>query len=91
VKCTRGALTITVGDDSRVIPEGSAYRIVLIRQRMRKPRAGLHARSAGKARPPISAGIAGLWFATGAVVLATAIALLTRRWKVLTGHNFAVR
>jgi ferric-dicitrate binding protein FerR (iron transport regulator) len=29
VKCTRGALTITVGDDSRVIPEGSAYRIVL--------------------------------------------------------------
>jgi hypothetical protein len=29
VKCTRGALTITVGDDSRVIAEGSAYRIVL--------------------------------------------------------------
>jgi hypothetical protein len=29
VKCTRGALTITVGDDSRVIPEGSAYRVVL--------------------------------------------------------------
>ena len=29
VKCARGALTITVGDDSRVIPEGSAYRIVL--------------------------------------------------------------
>jgi hypothetical protein len=29
VKCSRGALTITVGDDSRVIPEGSAYRVVL--------------------------------------------------------------
>ena len=29
VKCTRGALTITVGDDSREIPEGSAYRVVL--------------------------------------------------------------
>lgn len=29
VKCTRGALTITVGDDSRVIAEGSAYRVVL--------------------------------------------------------------
>lgn len=29
VKCTRGSLTVTVGDDSRVIPEGSAYRIVL--------------------------------------------------------------
>jgi len=29
VKCTRGALVITVGDDSREIAEGSAYRIVL--------------------------------------------------------------
>jgi hypothetical protein len=29
VKCTRGALLITVGDDSREIAEGSAYRIVL--------------------------------------------------------------
>ena len=29
VKCTRGALTITVGDDSREIAEGSAFRIVL--------------------------------------------------------------
>jgi len=29
VKCTKGALTITVGDDSRVIAEGGAYRIVL--------------------------------------------------------------
>ncbi len=29
VKCTRGELTITVGDDSRVIAEGSAYRVVL--------------------------------------------------------------
>jgi hypothetical protein len=29
VKCTRGALTIAVGDDSRVISEGSAYRVVL--------------------------------------------------------------
>jgi hypothetical protein len=29
VKCTRGALTITVGDDSREIAEGNAFRIVL--------------------------------------------------------------
>ena len=29
VKCTRGSLTITVDDDSRVIPEGAAYRVVL--------------------------------------------------------------
>jgi hypothetical protein len=29
VKCTRGALTVTVGDDSREIAEGRAFRIVL--------------------------------------------------------------
>jgi hypothetical protein len=29
VKCTRGALTITVGDDSREIAEGGAFRVVL--------------------------------------------------------------
>lgn len=29
IKCTRGALTISVGDDTRIIPEGSAYRVVL--------------------------------------------------------------
>lgn len=29
VKCARGALTITVADDSRVIEEGRAYRVVL--------------------------------------------------------------
>ena len=79
VKCTRGALTITVGDDSRVIPEGSAYRIVL------DPTANEEAQSQpptqgaggkGSRRPPISAGHSRfVWFATGAVVLVTAIAL----------------
>jgi hypothetical protein len=29
VRCSRGALTITVEDDTRVIPEGAAYRVVL--------------------------------------------------------------
>lgn len=29
VKCTRGALMLTVDDDSRVIPEGMAYRVFL--------------------------------------------------------------
>jgi hypothetical protein len=29
VKCSRGAVTIAVEDDVRVIPEGSAYRVVL--------------------------------------------------------------
>ena len=29
VKCAKGALTITVGDDSRVVEEGRAYRVVL--------------------------------------------------------------
>jgi hypothetical protein len=29
VKCARGALTLTVDDDSRVIPEGMSYRVFL--------------------------------------------------------------
>jgi hypothetical protein len=32
VRCSRGALLITVEDDIRVIPEGSAYRVVLDRE-----------------------------------------------------------
>jgi len=79
VKCTRGALTITVGDDSRVIPEGSAYRIVLdptaneVAQSQPPPQG---AGGRGSRRAPISAGHSRfVWFATGAVVLVTAFAV----------------
>jgi hypothetical protein len=79
VKCTRGALTITVGDDSRVIPAGSAYRIVLDptadeEAQSQPPAQGAGGR--GTRRAPISAGHSRfVWFATGAVVLATIIAV----------------
>ncbi|HXJ07346.1 MAG TPA: hypothetical protein VNH65_19765 [Candidatus Acidoferrum sp.] len=79
VKCARGALTITVGDDSRVIPEGSAYRIVLdpaaSEEAQRQPPTQ-GAGGKGSRRPPISAGHSRfVWFATGAVVLLTLIAV----------------
>lgn len=79
VKCVRGALTITVGDDSRVITEGSAYRIVLDptadeEAQSQPPTEGAGGKGAGK--PPISAGTSKfVWYATGAVVLITLIAI----------------
>lgn len=79
VKCVRGALTITVGDDSRVIPEGSAYRIVLDpsaeeEAQSQPPTQGAGGKGYGK--PPVSAGTSKfVWFAIGAVTLVTAIAV----------------
>jgi hypothetical protein len=79
VKCIRGSLTITVGDDSRVIPEGSAYRVVLDptpdeAAQSQPPTQGAGGKGYGK--PPISAGTSRfVWYATGAVVLATVIAV----------------
>jgi len=79
VKCARGALTITVGDDSRVIPEGSAYRIVLDSaaneeaQRQPPPQG---AGGRGSRRPPISAGHSRfVWFAVGGVSIVTILAV----------------
>ncbi|MGB7281389.1 MAG: hypothetical protein WBE13_03925 [Candidatus Acidiferrum sp.] len=79
VKCVRGALTITVGDDSRVIPEGSAYRIVLdpsadADAQSQPPTEGAGGKGYGK--PPVSAGTSKfVWYATGAVVLLSVIAI----------------
>lgn len=79
VKCMRGALTITVGDDSRVISEGSAYRIVLdpdaSEEAQRQPPTQ-GAGGKGYGRPPISAGQDRfVWFATGAVGIVTFLAV----------------
>ena len=79
VKCMRGALTITVGDDSRVIPEGSAYRIVLdpdaSEEAQRQPPTQ-GAGGKGYGRPPISAAQDRfLWFAAGAVGIVTFLAV----------------
>ncbi|MGC1483511.1 MAG: hypothetical protein WA789_06950 [Candidatus Acidiferrum sp.] len=79
VKCVRGALTITVGDDSRVIPEGSAYRIVLDpspkeEAQSQPPTQGAGGR--GNGRPPISAGSSKfVWYATAAVAIVTFLAV----------------
>ena len=78
VKCTRGALTITVGDDSRVIAEGNAYRIVLDptaeEAQDQPPPQG--AGSKGSGRPPMMAAKSKfVWYAIGAVALVTAFAI----------------
>jgi len=72
VKCTRGALTITVGDDSRVITEGSAYRIVLDpsaeEAQDQPPPQGAGAKGSG--RPPLMAAKSKfVWYAVAAVAL----------------------
>ncbi len=73
VKCiARRSLTITVGDDSRVIPEGSAYRIVLDpsaeEAQDQPPPQGAGAKGIG--RPPLMAAKSKfVWYATAAVVL----------------------
>jgi ferric-dicitrate binding protein FerR (iron transport regulator) len=77
VKCTRGELTITVGDDSRVIAEGSAYRIVLDpaeEAQDQPPPQG--AGTKGSGHPPIMAAKSKfVWYAVGAAALVTALAI----------------
>jgi hypothetical protein len=78
VKCSRGALTITVGDDSRVIPEGSAYRIVLDptaeEAQDQPPPQGAGAKGSG--RPPLMAAKSKfVWYATAVVAAAAIIAI----------------
>jgi hypothetical protein len=73
VKCTRGALTVTVGDDSREIAEGSAYRIVLDpaeseEAQNQPPPQG--AGTKGSGRGPLKAAKSRfVWYATAAVAL----------------------
>jgi hypothetical protein len=77
VRCTRGTLMITVGGDSRVIPEGAAYRVVLDpseEAQQQPPPEGSGTKGSG--RPPISAGTSKfVWYAIGAVAIVTAIAV----------------
>ena len=78
VACTRGALTITVGDDSRVIEEGNAYRIVLdpSAEEMQDQPPPQGAGSKGSGRPPIMAARSKfVWYAIAAVAIVTALAI----------------
>lgn len=73
VKCTRGALTITVEDDSRTIPEGMGYRIVLDPSADPQPRAASSPRPQG---PPIKAGKSKfIWYAIAAAAVVTYFAV----------------
>jgi hypothetical protein len=79
VKCTRGALTITVGDDSRVIAEGSAYRIVLDPSESEEaqnqpPPQGAGTRGTGGS-PLKAAKSKFVWYATAAVGVVTFLAV----------------
>jgi hypothetical protein len=72
VKSTRGSLTVTVDDDTRIIPEGMAYRIVLDPAAEPQPRAA----SRGPQGPPIKAGRSKfVWYAIGITAVATYFAL----------------
>jgi hypothetical protein len=70
VKCTRGALTITVGDDSREIAEGHAFRIVLDpaseEAQNQPPPQGSGTKGSG-ASPLKAAKSKFMWYAVGAV------------------------
>jgi len=73
VKSTRGSLTVTVGDDVRVIAEGAAYRIVLdspaTASASQGPR-GAGGRNSGG--PPIKAAKSKfIWYAIGVTTLVT--------------------
>jgi len=79
VKCTRGALTITVGDDSREIAEGSAYRIVLDpaeseEAQNQPPPQGSGTKGSGGS-PLKAAKSKFVWYATAAVAVVAIIAV----------------
>ena len=66
VRCSRGALTIEVDDDIRVIPEGMAYHVVL------DPNADPAARAAWGQNQPIKAGRSKfIWYAIAFTALVT--------------------
>lgn len=57
VRSTRGPLAVTVEDETQVIPEGTAYRVVLDPDMAQGPEgAGAGGRSQGRGGPPLRAG-----------------------------------
>jgi hypothetical protein len=77
VRCSRGALTIAVEDDVRVISEGTAYRVVLDPEAAARAAARPTPASSGQSRnPPKKAGQSKfIWYAIAFTALVTAIAL----------------
>lgn len=78
VRSTRGALAVTVAGETRVIAEGTAYRIILDPTPAETAAAGAPAagRSSGKSGPPVSAGTSKfVWYAVGVTALVTFFAV----------------
>lgn len=74
VKCLRGSLRFTVADDSRVIPEGAAYRVILdpTEAEAQGPR-GEGGKGGGS---PVKAGRSRfIWFAVAATGVVTILAV----------------
>jgi hypothetical protein len=81
VRCSRGALTIAVDDDIRVIPEGTAYRVVLDEEAAARAAAEPppSPTSWGQHRPIRSGKSKFLWYAIAFTSVITAIAV----WQAL--------
>jgi|SRR5580700_1456688 hypothetical protein len=78
VRSTRGALAVTVEGETRVIPEGSAFRVVLDPTPAEVAAAGAPAAggSSGRSGPPVSAGTSKfVWYAVGVTALVTFFAI----------------
>jgi hypothetical protein len=75
VRCSRGAVSITVDDDSRMIPEGTAYHVVLDPDPSMMASADAPRPSSGP-KPPKSGGRSKfIWFAIGAAAIVTFFAV----------------
>ena len=71
VRCSRGAVLIAVEDDVRVIPEGTAYRVVLDPEAAARL-GGAPAPASWGQHPPIKAGKSKfIWYAIGFTALVT--------------------
>jgi hypothetical protein len=77
VKSTRGSLTVAVEDDVRIIPEGTAYRIVLdSKAAAAEPQGPRGAGTKGIGGPPIKAAKSKfIWYAIGITGVVTYFAL----------------
>jgi len=76
VRCSRGAVSITVDDDSRVIPEGAAYHVVLDPDPSMMASADPAQPASSSAKPPKSGGKSKfIWFAIGTAAIVTFFAV----------------
>lgn len=76
VKSTRGDLLVVVAGESRVVPEGSAFRVILDPTPEEAAAASSPASGKNPSGPPVSAGTSKfVWYAVGVVAVITALAI----------------